>query len=424
MLSRTTGAQPVPASDGSKTGSAVKVDLSGRWSTPPFVNNAGQKLTVGFVVTQKGENVTLILNQPGQPNLVMFEGHFESANRLKGRSRGPSASNDNPNWTPDAMLVVDATHLKSASTPFTLVKVGGRETVSAAAAVPAKEGKPYLREKPFDLNGTWQGIEKHAALFRVVISQKEDGELTMRFATVAAPFFRARYVKNPTITGLGMSKDSDLKNPTWVERGIFIDDPDHIRYNADDKSFVFFRVTNPVRHDLACDDRNSNHVARFFALARGRMANAEHDSDTAKCWLVIGADQGYAPAQSMLAAVLLQQPAPSNADYTLAFQMATKSAQQGDIAGELELASLYREGSGTPRDLQKAQFWTQRAQQSKAAAQWKLWNTGVFLGLTPLDVAGLALKATNAVVADIDEGGLRFSCINGQTADCDALRRR
>jgi TPR repeat protein len=104
--------------------------------------------------------------------------------------------------------------------------------------------------------------------------------------------------------------------------------------------------------------------------------------------------------------------------------MAMKSAQQGDIAGQLETASLYREGKGTPKDLGKAEFWTQKAQQSKMAAQWKLWNSDVFLGLSPLDIAGLALKASNAVIADIDESAMRFSCADGRTADCEALKRR
>jgi hypothetical protein len=409
-------------SDGSKD-PPPRVDLTGRWTTPPFVNNAGEKIAVNFTIIQKGENVTAILNHPGKPHLVMFEGHFEGGTRLKGRSRGPSSSDDNPNWAPETLVIVDPSHLKSASTPFALVKVGAPESIKADAAIPAEKAKSYLREKPFDLNGTWQGVQNHAALFKLVIAQK-DGDLTMRYQTVAAPFFRGRYVRNPTIAGQGISRKSDLKNPTWVEVSIFVDDPDHIRYNVEGRSFILFRVSNPSSRDIACDDRNSNHVARFFATVRGRMANSEHDLRSAKCWLTIGANEGYASAQSQLAAVLLRQPAPTEVEYRLAFEMAMKSAQQGDIAGQLETASLYREGKGTPKDLGKAEFWTQKAQQSKMAAQWKLWNSDVFLGLSPLDIAGLALKASNAVIADIDESAMRFSCADGRTADCEALKRR
>jgi TPR repeat protein len=118
----------------------------------------------------------------------------------------------------------------------------------------------------------------------------------------------------------------------------------------------------------------------------------------------------YAPAQSLLAALLLQQPGVTEEDYASAFQLASKSAQQGDIAGELELASLYSEGKGTPKDLQKAQLWTQRAQQSKMAAQWKLWNTSVFMGLTPLDVVHGVLVMQDAMEKELLENPIGGTC--------------
>ena len=87
-----------------------------------------------------------------------------------------------------------------------------------------------------------------------------------------------------------------------------------------------------------------------------------------------------------LAALLVQQPDATGADYKLALELASKAAQQNDVAGQLLLASFYHDGRVVPKDLQKAQFWTQRAQQSRMAAQWKLWNKDVFMGLTPMDL--------------------------------------
>ena len=396
----------------------LKVNLTGSWTAPPVVNRAGQKVALGVTIVQKGGDVVFILHQPGQPNLIMFKGRFETADRISGQSRSPSNSIDNPDWTPETFIVVDATHLKSAITPISFTKAGGPESITAASATPYKEAKGYLRDQPFNLNGVWQGVEKNADLFRIVIVQKDDGEFTMRVLTVSGPFFRGKYVKNPTITGLGIAKDSDLKNVRWVEKSVFIDDPDHIRYNAETMVSVLFRVTTPPPHDLTCDDQNSNHVARKFATDRGRIANRDGDSKAARCWLTIGANEGYAPAQSLLAALLLKEPEGTEANYKLAFEMATKSAQQGDIAGQLELASLYRDGKGTAQDLRQAQFWTQKAQQSKEAAQWRAWNTKVFLGLTPLDIAGLALKANTAIIDQLDEDGRRFSCADGHVDDC------
>lgn len=66
---RERAAQPQPVRDRtSETRFTGKVDLNGRWSTPTFVNNAGQKIAVGFTIVQKDENLTMLLNQSGKPN--------------------------------------------------------------------------------------------------------------------------------------------------------------------------------------------------------------------------------------------------------------------------------------------------------------------------------------------------------------------
>ena len=112
-------AQSLPGNSGSSSPKFLprteRVNLGGRWSTPPFVNNSGQKMTVGFTVLQEGDSVTILLDRPGKPNLVMFEGNFETATRIVGKSRGPSASDVNPYWVPETFTVVDATHLKAGS---------------------------------------------------------------------------------------------------------------------------------------------------------------------------------------------------------------------------------------------------------------------------------------------------------------------
>ena len=201
---------------------------------------------------------------------------------------------------------------------------------------------------------------------------------------------------NPKIIGKGIPSNSPINKPIWVEEWLFIINPDNFRFNTPTGVFDWYRISNPAPHDIPCDEQNSLHLERAMAWVRGRVANSVHDFKSARCWLTIGANAGYAPAQSLLAALLLQQPTSTDADYALAFQLASKSAQQNDIAGQLLLASLYRDGKATAKDLQKAQFWTQRAQQSKMAAQWKLLNSDVFMGLSPLKIAGLAVAAASA----------------------------
>ena len=391
-----------------------KVDLNGFWSTPPFVNNFGQKITMGMKIVQNRDNVTVTLNQAGQPKMVLYEGHFDGATLITGRSRGPSSSPDNPNWGPETITVVDGRHLKFSTGGQMVERIGGLEDARLEQGTPYVQPKqPYLPEKPFDLNGNWRAEVDTRSLFPAHITQK-DGEVTMAFAGSSGPSFSGRYIQNPSIPGKALSKKvgppvvrkdgTTSYGQVWVDGNIFVEDPDHIRLNSEDHSIAYYRFSEPSRHDLACDAQNSFHVQRLPAWMRGKQAASEQDYKAARCWLTIGADQGSAPAQSLLAALLIEGRGSAAPDYQSAFALASKSAQQGDIAGQLELASLYREGKGTPQDAGKAQYWADRAKQSKSAAEWKLWNTKLPFGLSPLDIAGAALGLAVATDQGIENG--------------------
>ena len=394
MMSLAAVGQTIPAPLG-------RVDLNGFWESQPFTNNFGQQVKAGLKIVQHGDNVTVTMNMSGMPKRLVFEGHFDTETVIKGKAPGLSGSPDKATWVPDVFAVTDGTHLKNHG--MALVKVGGLETAQLEKGTAANTPtKPYLPpEKLLNLNGSWQSTQHDGPLYRIGLVQK-GAEITMTQAA-GGVFFRGTYTTNPTISGKGIPRTSSLKDPVWVDESIFVEDPDHIRINTGNEAFPLYRFSNPAAHDLICDAGNTFHVARLHAWIRGRMANAEHDFPSAKCWLTIGANAGYAPAQSLLAALLVQQPTVSAADYLAVFQLAGKSAEQDNVAGELLLASLYREGKGTPKDLQKAQLWTQRAQQSKIAAQWKLMNTDVFMGLTPLQIAGLAIHAAEVSVTTSDE---------------------
>ena len=130
------------------------------------------------------------------------------------------------------------------------------------------------------------------------------------------------------------------------------------------------------------------------------MAASQKDFKTARCWLTIAAEWEFPAAQSMLAALIVKGTY-GTPDYPLAFSLVTRSAEQGDIAGEVQLASMYRDGKGTQPDPQKAGYWLRRADQTRSNAQWKMLTTKTAWGLSPLEVAGLALDFYGAIDADM-----------------------
>jgi hypothetical protein len=153
------------------------IDLSGYWRSAPFSNNFGQKTKATFKIIQKGESVMLFQNNPGMPKQLGFEGHFDGASRVTGRTPGPNASKDNPDWRPDEFKVVDATHIAYRGVAITkigsLAETGLEQGLAADSKV-----KPDLPWKPFDLNGDWQSTLGKGLLYRTKIVQK-DGELTI-----------------------------------------------------------------------------------------------------------------------------------------------------------------------------------------------------------------------------------------------------
>jgi hypothetical protein len=74
-------------------------------------------------------------------------------------------------------------------------------------------------------------------------------------------------------------------------------------------------------------------------------------------------------------------------------------AAQGDVLGEIQLASLYREGKGTAPDAAKAQFWTAQAQHPRDLAAWQRLNTKNGVGLSMMDVMGLMGEVWESLVS-------------------------
>jgi hypothetical protein len=102
------------------------------------------------------------------------------------------------------------------------------------------------------------------------------------------------------------------------------------------------------------------------ATQRATLALEAKKNDTAACWLRIGANQGDADAEGMLA-VLLYKGLSGPPDYPEAFSWAKKAADQGNYLGERCLSLMYASGQGVAKDAAQAQTWGAKAEQAKAA---------------------------------------------------------
>jgi len=252
-------------------------------------------------------------------------------------------------------------------------KVAGRNDPryeQARLLLPPPDAKPSLPEQPFDLTGTWQSTIMRGPAGRVEFKQ-QNGLLEMFGPFGGYPVFAGWYAHNPAIGGTALSNASDHTSARWTRSTLFVQNPDGILWVSEDRISGLFRASAPSPNNPPCSRENPSHVNAYYAWARGAAALKQKDESTARCWLTVSSDAGLAAGQSLLAAMLRDATPP---DYAAAFALATKSAKQGDIMGELELAGLYREGKGTAPDAAKAQYWENEAQHAKQAAQLREFN--------------------------------------------------
>jgi len=390
-----------------KRGGAVsesRPDLQGLW----LVFNPGDPYNAafGFTISQSGNNVTLKLVRSGKPELLAFDGTFESERSISGNAFDVLADPDNPQPRSAKITVLDADRIELGGTQIT------RATPVQAAIYNEKVRLSFqkLPDAPFNLNGTWSFEDGYRVLIR-----QDKSEFTMAPRGVRTPFFRGEYTRNPLIVGKNWAPHATASNPNWVEKTLVVEDPDHIKVDG----FLLYRVSSPPSHEVSCDAENTNHVSGYFADVRGRQAATAKDFKTAVCWFTVGARWQYAPAQSMLAAFVIDGKGDLPKDYAKAFDLATKSAEQGDAGGQLELAALYREGKGTPADAEKAQYWLKKAKESQQMEQLRAM-------MTPENLANSLSQvwSTFGGMVDLNLGMTPPSCFsqgalgNKPTQDC------
>jgi hypothetical protein len=373
-------------------------NVNGVWVATSLTGSGARIFTVDFAVLQDGADVIVVQVQPGHPRFVTFRGHFDSSTTIAGHPCELSPSRDDPYCLPDAVVatLIDASHLKD-NQGNELKKVAGQRDPRYALGlpmVPTKNAKRYLPEKPFDLTGTWQHETQRGPIGRIQIVQK-DGLVDFVGPFGGYPDFTGWYLQNPIMQGTELSRASKDNNMQWTPIVVYIDNPDQIRIKSEVPApLPLYRLTAPDVHDLPCDAENTFHVTRYYAWVRGEVAIGAKDASTAKCWATLSANQGFPAGQSLLAVLLLQGTAP---DYQKVFDLVSKSAQAGEVTGQLVLASLYRDGNGIPKDASKAAFWVAQAKRSSEIAAWQRINT------TTQDVFGMSAGQLAMKVIDIGQ---------------------
>jgi hypothetical protein len=371
------------------------LDLSGLWKAynPRYPN----KVTGYFTIRQTGNSISLAVALYAVPDRVWFEGEVHDDSVLVGVTYVYNPIGEKTGSVLARINIADSNHLRYGAD--TLI---ARANPSEISFFNQDHRLSFVKlpEGPFNLAGGWRLPDRLEGAW---IKQDKD-KITIGVGELVN--FQGTYLKNPEIEGEGLvSKDK------WEPTKITVINPDHIYVST---GLHMFRSSKPESGDAPCDAEDTSHVEDYYAWLRGADASAKKDYNTAKCWLSIGADWDYAPAQSMLAALIIEGKYGDQPDYSLAFNLSTKSAENGDIAGQLELAGLYREGKGVAQDSRKADFWLQKADETRAAKKWGFLTEKSYGGMSVLDLAGMALKAFDGLDKDTTDYARKFGCFAEQ----------
>ena len=353
---------------------STRPDLRGLWHI--FDPGSPQTAVSDLTISQTGDGVVIRWLPPEKPDIVIYEGTFESNTVIAGRQLDTRAPQEN-RWQPLKVTVADANHLQLGR-DVTLTKASPKD--AAVFDMQRRMSLEKLPAKPFELDGKWSfqnGLQ--------VAVVQNNGDIALKTEREGT-FFRGRYTSNPLIDGEGLRQEPPGGALKWGGANLTVLDPDHLQLQGK----VIYRSSNPPSHDIACDKENTSHVKGYYARARGAAAYAEKDYKAARCWLTIGADWGYPSAQSMLAALIIDGKDGAAPDYARAFDLASKSAAEGDVAGQFQLAALYREGKGTPSDPEKARLWLEKAEQSDQFAKLSAMMTPANLADSIRQVMGMA----------------------------------
>lgn len=101
-------------------------------------------------------------------------------------------------------------------------------------------------------------------------------------------------------------------------------------------------------------------LAAMLSLALSYGEEGKLDLSKTIFWFQKAADAGSSFAMLQLGLVYLSPRNPSPNE-ELGFSWIKKAAEHGEVDAYIKLSSLYNDGIGTKRDIEKAKFWSSKA---------------------------------------------------------------
>ena len=284
-----------------------------------------------------------VIDDPGAPQTAALKQHVAGLAAAANNVPGPPPSTAGATANPPARPV--------AASSTTATGVGPDR--GSGRRVLQHDGQPL--HGPDHLSDPNRGLSNEISAVRLIIASAKKPEDAK---TDGEPFLHGAYDSN------GFTGQIRTDKGTWAPVTFAVLSPDHLKIGNTD----YHRFVESMRHDVACDPENKQHVEHSAATQRGLDALKDKQMELAACWFRIGAMGGNRKAQSNLGISLLQGRGTQQ-NFEEAFQWFKKSAVQGDFEGELNLAQMYHAGKGTPKDEENAQYWLHVAARNKDAPE-------------------------------------------------------
>ena len=106
--------------------------------------------------------------------------------------------------------------------------------------------------------------------------------------------------------------------------------------------------------------KQGNTFAQFQLGSQYRKKGTKKNTKTAFQWIKKSAEQGYAPAQGLLA-MMYSSGEGTEKNPTLAFHWMKKSVKQGYAPDQHELGKMYHSGEGTEKNIHLAFHWMKKS---------------------------------------------------------------
>jgi TPR repeat protein len=144
---------------------------------------------------------------------------------------------------------------------------------------------------------------------------------------------------------------------TWFPTELNVEDPEHF---TTDSGRRFRRISQGSLKDMPCDPANASQFSGEEAYFRGFAYRIHHDLPAALCWNYIASVQEYGRAQASYGN-MYRNGIGTPVDLQQAVYWLQKSAMNVDFYGQSALFKMFSIGEGVIPSGQRAKYWKLRA---------------------------------------------------------------